>query len=42
MIVDAGHELRTPLTSLRTNVDLMLRSEKSRPRLDAGGRFHEA
>jgi two-component system sensor histidine kinase MprB len=27
LIVDAGHELRTPLTSLRTNVDLMLRSE---------------
>lgn len=29
LIVDAGHELRTPLTSLRTNVDLMLRSEAS-------------
>jgi two-component system, OmpR family, sensor histidine kinase MprB len=29
LIVDAGHELRTPLTSLRTNVDLMLRSETS-------------
>ncbi len=27
LIVDAGHELRTPLTSLRTNVDLMIRSE---------------
>ncbi|MEV5707798.1 HAMP domain-containing sensor histidine kinase [Actinoallomurus sp. NPDC052274] len=27
LIVDAGHELRTPLTSLRTTVDLMLRSE---------------
>jgi two-component system, OmpR family, sensor histidine kinase MprB len=27
LIVDAGHELRTPLTSLRTNIDLMLRSE---------------
>jgi two-component system sensor histidine kinase MprB len=29
LIVDAGHELRTPLTSLRTNVDLMLRSEQT-------------
>jgi two-component system sensor histidine kinase MprB len=27
LITDAGHELRTPLTSLRTNIDLMLRSE---------------
>ncbi|WP_163506271.1 sensor histidine kinase [Fodinicola acaciae] len=26
LIEDAGHELRTPLTSLRTNVDLLLRS----------------
>jgi two-component system sensor histidine kinase MprB len=28
LIADAGHELRTPLTSLRTNVDLMVRSEE--------------
>jgi two-component system sensor histidine kinase MprB len=36
LIVDAGHELRTPLTSLRTNVDLMLRSEETgRPLPDA-------
>ncbi|MDX6382421.1 MAG: two-component system, OmpR family, sensor histidine kinase MprB, partial [Rubrobacteraceae bacterium] len=36
LIVDAGHELRTPLTSLRTNVDLMLRSETTgRPLPDA-------
>jgi two-component system sensor histidine kinase MprB len=27
LIADAGHELRTPLTSLRTNVDLLVRSE---------------
>jgi len=27
LIADAGHELRTPLTSLRTNTDLLLRSE---------------
>ncbi|WP_406200446.1 HAMP domain-containing histidine kinase [Kitasatospora sp. NBC_01560] len=27
LIADAGHELRTPLTSLRTNVDLMIRSD---------------
>ena len=33
LIADAGHELRTPLTSLRTNVDLLLRSEESRREL---------
>ncbi|OON78860.1 HAMP domain-containing sensor histidine kinase [Streptomyces tsukubensis] len=27
LIADAGHELRTPLTSLRTNVELLARSE---------------
>jgi two-component system sensor histidine kinase MprB len=27
LIADAGHELRTPLTSLRTNIDLLVRSE---------------
>ncbi|OEV05051.1 histidine kinase, partial [Streptomyces oceani] len=29
LIADAGHELRTPLTSLRTNIDLLVRSEHS-------------
>ncbi|GGS70422.1 two-component sensor histidine kinase [Planobispora rosea] len=29
LVADAGHELRTPLTSLRTNVDLLLRSENT-------------
>ncbi|MBC6466422.1 HAMP domain-containing histidine kinase [Actinomadura alba] len=29
LIADAGHELRTPLTSLRTNIDLLLRSEST-------------
>ncbi|MGW1995351.1 ATP-binding protein [Embleya sp. NPDC001921] len=29
LIADAGHELRTPLTSLRTNTDLLLRSEQT-------------
>ncbi|MFI6519085.1 sensor histidine kinase [Spirillospora sp. NPDC050679] len=29
LIADAGHELRTPLTSLRTNIDLLLRSEET-------------
>ncbi|MEU5211840.1 HAMP domain-containing sensor histidine kinase [Streptomyces sp. NPDC020742] len=29
LIADAGHELRTPLTSLRTNIDLLVRSERS-------------
>jgi two-component system sensor histidine kinase MprB len=34
LIADAGHELRTPLTSLRTNVDLLLRSEATGRRLE--------
>ncbi|MGW6606053.1 sensor histidine kinase [Streptomyces sp. NPDC055036] len=29
LIADAGHELRTPLTSLRTNIELLIRSEES-------------
>ncbi|WP_254705860.1 HAMP domain-containing sensor histidine kinase [Streptomyces vilmorinianum] len=29
LIADAGHELRTPLTSLRTNVELLARSEQT-------------
>ncbi|MER6916844.1 HAMP domain-containing sensor histidine kinase [Streptomyces sp. NPDC000594] len=29
LIADAGHELRTPLTSLRTNVELLARSERT-------------
>ncbi|MEU5975776.1 HAMP domain-containing sensor histidine kinase [Streptomyces sp. NPDC047315] len=29
LIADAGHELRTPLTSLRTNIDLLVRSERT-------------
>ncbi|MET9671055.1 HAMP domain-containing protein [Streptomyces sp. NPDC006475] len=29
LIADAGHELRTPLTSLRTNIELLIRSEAS-------------
>ncbi|MHC0429560.1 HAMP domain-containing sensor histidine kinase [Streptomyces sp. O3] len=29
LIADAGHELRTPLTSLRTNIDLLARSEET-------------
>jgi two-component system, OmpR family, sensor histidine kinase MprB len=29
LVADAGHELRTPLTSLRTNIDLLVRSERS-------------
>lgn len=30
LIADAGHELRTPLTSIRTNFDLLVRSERVR------------
>ncbi|MDT3396790.1 HAMP domain-containing sensor histidine kinase [Streptomyces sp. B1866] len=29
LIADAGHELRTPLTSLRTNIELLSRSEQT-------------
>ncbi|MEU0335764.1 HAMP domain-containing sensor histidine kinase [Streptomyces sp. NPDC006193] len=29
LIADAGHELRTPLTSLRTNIELLTRSEQT-------------
>jgi two-component system sensor histidine kinase MprB len=29
LIADAGHELRTPLTSLRTNIELITRSEET-------------
>lgn len=29
LIADAGHELRTPLTSLRTNIQLLVRSEEA-------------
>ncbi|GAA1963025.1 HAMP domain-containing sensor histidine kinase [Catenulispora subtropica] len=29
LVDDAGHELRTPLTSLRTTIDLLIRSEES-------------
>jgi two-component system sensor histidine kinase MprB len=28
LVADAGHELRTPLTSLRTNLDLLVQSER--------------
>ena len=34
LVADAGHELRTPLTSLRTNIDLLLRSESTGRALD--------
>jgi two-component system sensor histidine kinase MprB len=38
LIADAGHELRTPLTSLRTNVELLLRSERTGRELPPGRR----
>ncbi|MBB5078114.1 sensor histidine kinase [Nonomuraea endophytica] len=34
LVADAGHELRTPLTTLRTNIDLLLRSEQTGRQLD--------
>lgn len=40
LIADAGHELRTPLTSLRTNIDLLLRSEVLGRELPAGTRHN--
>ncbi|MFI6288092.1 sensor histidine kinase [Streptomyces sp. NPDC051018] len=38
LIADAGHELRTPLTSLRTNIDLLARSEQTGRALPPGDR----
>ncbi|MGW7445492.1 HAMP domain-containing sensor histidine kinase [Kitasatospora sp. NPDC054795] len=38
LIADAGHELRTPLTSLRTNVDLLIRSNDTGRPLPAATR----
>ncbi|NLU68024.1 HAMP domain-containing sensor histidine kinase [Streptomyces sp. HNM0574] len=38
LIADAGHELRTPLTSLRTNIDLLVRSEETGRQLPAEDR----
>ncbi|MEU6084554.1 HAMP domain-containing sensor histidine kinase [Streptomyces sp. NPDC047108] len=38
LIADAGHELRTPLTSLRTNIELLLRSEETGRALPPGDR----
>lgn len=37
LVTDAGHELRTPLTSIRTNIELLARSEQvATPAEDAG------
>ncbi|MEU2156605.1 HAMP domain-containing sensor histidine kinase [Streptomyces sp. NPDC019396] len=38
LIADAGHELRTPLTSLRTNIELLARSEQTGRALPPGDR----
>ncbi len=38
LVADAGHELRTPLTSLRTNIELLVRSERSGRALGPGSR----
>ena len=38
LVDDAGHELRTPLTSLRTAIDLLIRSEESGRALPEGKR----
>jgi two-component system, OmpR family, sensor histidine kinase MprB len=38
LIADAGHELRTPLTSLRTNIELLARSEETGRPLPEGER----
>lgn len=38
LVTDAAHELRTPLTSLRTNVDLLARSERTGRAIPAGQR----
>jgi two-component system sensor histidine kinase MprB len=39
LVDDAGHELRTPLTSLRTAIDLLIRSEESGRALPEGKRM---
>ncbi|MEU8837298.1 HAMP domain-containing sensor histidine kinase, partial [Streptomyces sp900116325] len=36
LIADAGHELRTPLTSLRVNIQLLIKSQKSGRKLPEG------
>ncbi|MCX4970317.1 HAMP domain-containing histidine kinase [Streptomyces sp. NBC_00654] len=38
LIADAGHELRTPLTSLRTNVELLARSDETGRAIPPGDR----
>jgi two-component system sensor histidine kinase MprB len=38
LVEDAGHELRTPLTSLRTNIELLIRSDESGRPLSADDR----
>lgn len=38
LVADAGHELRTPLTTLRTNIDLLLRSEQQGRALEPGAK----
>jgi two-component system sensor histidine kinase MprB len=38
LVDDAGHELRTPLTSLRTTIDLLIRSDESGRALPEGKR----
>ncbi len=35
LIADAGHELRTPLTSMKTNIDLLIRSQETGRELPA-------
>ena len=37
LVQDAGHELRTPLTSLRTNISVLRRYDRPRPRHDGRG-----
>ncbi|WP_406630893.1 sensor histidine kinase [Amycolatopsis sp. WGS_07] len=39
LVTDAAHELRTPLTSLRTNIDLLARSERTGRALADRGRL---
>lgn len=38
LVADASHELRTPLTSLRTNIELLVRSEQTGRALPPGDR----
>ena len=42
LVTDAGHELRTPLTSIRTNIELLARSEQAATSTEVAAESDEA